>query len=41
MKRGNRTLWFNREIKAAVEEKKKGWKKVLQKNIPREIRERK
>ncbi len=34
------TAWWMQEIKIAVEEKRKAYKKTLQRNVPEEVRER-
>ncbi len=34
------TAWWTQEIKIAVEEKRKANKKILQRNVPEEVRER-
>ncbi len=34
------TAWWTQEIKIAVEEKRKAYKKMLQRNVPEEVRER-
>jgi len=40
-RRGKRgTAWWTQEIKVAVEEKRKAYKKMLQRNVPDEVRER-
>ncbi len=32
-------MWWTQEIKMAVEEKRKAYKKMLQRNLPEEVRE--
>ncbi len=36
---GRGTAWWTQEIKMAVEEKRKVYKKMLQRNVPEEVRE--
>ncbi len=39
-KRGKKgTEWWTQEIKIAIEEKRKTYKKMLQRNVPKEVRE--
>ncbi len=38
-RRGRGSAWWTQEIKMAVEEKRKAYKKMLQRNLPEEVRE--